>query len=598
MQAMPTISLLHFGVRLKTTTMAATATLVSALSAVGRLPGPVFDKELRVASRQRRSYLLRFAYVALLTAFLVGAWFLYVRLGSQGWTIYQASRLGTAGRRMAATLIWFQFVAAQLAAVLLLSDAIHEEIRRRTLHVLAVTPITSLQIVLGKLAGGLLHVTMLLAISLPLLALVRVFGGVPWDYVLSGVCVTFTATVFIGALSLLASAFYGRPSVAALQALWYWAVLGRGIDALFAWLAHYYPAVGVVGKSVLPLINPTDVLLAHTQDMLAARPSTGLFAWWPLHSLILLAGAVGLLLLTARRVRRIAADVPSERTLKVGARESTRQAAQPGRRARGFLRRRVRVLGPIRRVEGSPVLWKELRNLTAFGSRRPWAVYGAPALIVCLIAALGIGIAVFVYGAEVSSVVTIMTGWALGIHVGTFLGFSMAAAKGISSEREARTLPVLLTAPLEDREIVRDKAKAVFRQGLLVQVPTSILFLLLLLLLAAVTKRIGPLTVVVGAGLYLAGLLGAVSFFIGLGLYCSARLRTTVAATGCMSLVFLGLVVLGLVVGTNLLRPIRMSGPEIWLTAFVPASLAALVGAGIGQGFVRAAARRLRHNVF
>jgi hypothetical protein len=28
-----------------------------------RLAGPVFDKELRVASRRRRTYLLRFAYV-------------------------------------------------------------------------------------------------------------------------------------------------------------------------------------------------------------------------------------------------------------------------------------------------------------------------------------------------------------------------------------------------------------------------------------------------------------------------------------------------------------------------------------------------------
>jgi len=347
---------------------------------------------------------------------------------------------------------------------------------------------------------------------------------------------------------------------------------------------------------LLPLINPTDVLLTHTQDMLAARPSAGLFAWWPLHSLILLAGAAGILLLTARRVRKIAADVPSERTLKVGAKESARQAAQPGPGVRRFLRRRARVAGPIRRVEGSPILWKELRNLTVFGSRRPLVIYGVPALIVCLIVAAGIDIAVFVYGGEASHVVGGLTGCALGVHLGAILGFSMTAARGISSEREARTLPVLLTAPLENREIVRNKARAAFRQGLLVLVPMSVLFLLLLILLAAVTKRWDPLAVVLSAGLYFVGLLGIVPFFIGLGLYCSVRLRTTASAAGCMSLVFLGLAVLG-VMGMSLLR-LRTSWLPMPLTVFAPASLVALAGTGIGQGFLHAAARRLRDNVF
>ena len=567
------------------------------LSAVRWLPGPVLDKELRVASRQRRSFAIRFAYVGLLTAFLVGVWFFSVRGGSRGWTIYQASRLGTAGRMMAATLVWFQFVAAQLAAVVLLSDAISGEIRRRTLHVLAVTPISSLQIVLGKLAGGLLHVTMLLAISLPLLALVRVFGGVPWDYVLAGVSITFTATVFIGALSLLSSACDGRGRVAAVQVIWYWAFLGRGIDSLLDWLAHYYPTVGVIGKPVMLLINPTDVLVAQTQGMLAARPSTGLSAWWPLHGLILLAGATAILLLTARRVRRIAADVPSERTLKIGARESTRRAAQPGDGAKRLLRRRPRVLGPIRRVEGSPVLWKELRNLTVFGSRRPLVIYGVPALIVCLIVAAGIAVGVLIYGNDASQVASLITGYVLILHAGPILGFSMTAAKGIASEREARTLPVLLTAPVEDAEIVRDKARAAFWQGLLVLAPMSVLFFLLLILLAEVTKGIGPLTVAGSAGLYLMTLLGIVPFVIGLGLYCSVRLQTGTAASGCMSLLFLGLVALCLI-GASLTRPMRMSRPQMWLTAMVLVLLVAPAGAGLGLGFLRAAARRLRTRVF
>jgi ABC-type Na+ efflux pump permease subunit len=244
------------------------------------------------------------------------------------------------------------------------------------------------------------------------------------------------------------------------------------------------------------------------------------------------------------------------------------------------------------------VLWKELRNLTVFGSRRPFVIYAVPALIVCLLVAAGIGVAVFVFGNEASQVMRVMTGCTLGIHLGAILGFSMTAAKGIASEREARTLPVLLTAPLENEEIIRDKARGAFWQGLLVLAPMSLASFLLLILLAEVTKGIGPLDVAGGTGLYLVSLLGIVPFFIGLGLYCSVRLKTTTAAaTGCMSLVFLGLMALG-IIGTNLARPLRMNVSQMWLTAFVLVILAALACAGIGRGFLRAAARRLRRNVF
>jgi len=50
------------------------------------------------------------------------------------------------------------------------------------------------QIVAGKLLSKLWQKLILLAISLPLLAVVRVFGGVPWDYVLSSLAVTGTVS--------------------------------------------------------------------------------------------------------------------------------------------------------------------------------------------------------------------------------------------------------------------------------------------------------------------------------------------------------------------------------------------------------------------
>jgi len=89
--------------------------------------------------------------------------------------------------------------------VALLSDAIGSEARRRTLDGILVAPMGGLYLVLGKLASRLLQIVLLLSLSLPLLAVVRVLGGVSWSYVVSGLCITLTAVLFAGSLSLLAS---------------------------------------------------------------------------------------------------------------------------------------------------------------------------------------------------------------------------------------------------------------------------------------------------------------------------------------------------------------------------------------------------------
>ena len=147
------------------------------------LTGPVFDKELRVSSRQRRNYFLRFAYIFILMIILMLIWgrVSYYR----GSSVLQVSRLAQAGRNIVIYIVWFQFCAVQLIAVVMLSNSISDEIYHKTLGVLITTPITSTQIVIGKLLSKLLQIILLLAISLPLLAIIRIFGGVPWNFIIS-----------------------------------------------------------------------------------------------------------------------------------------------------------------------------------------------------------------------------------------------------------------------------------------------------------------------------------------------------------------------------------------------------------------------------
>ncbi len=86
-----------------------------------RLAGPIFEKELRVASRRRRLYVLRLGYMALLVVMLLGLWYAVPR--SRGAAVVQVSRLGELGKQIAVAVIWLQFLTGQLLAIVLLGMA-------------------------------------------------------------------------------------------------------------------------------------------------------------------------------------------------------------------------------------------------------------------------------------------------------------------------------------------------------------------------------------------------------------------------------------------------------------------------------------------
>ncbi|MCK4626303.1 MAG: hypothetical protein KAV00_13375, partial [Phycisphaerae bacterium] len=173
-----------------------------------RLTGPIFGKELRVSARRRRLYLLRFLYIAALMVFAVMVYLESVpglRLSARG-----ISRMPEVGKEIIDSVLWFQFFASQLLAVIIMSTSISSEVYNRTLPILKVTPITDFQIVSGKVLGGMVQILILLACSLPVLALIRVFGGVPWGNVVAGLCITACAAMLAGAVTARLSAMFSR----------------------------------------------------------------------------------------------------------------------------------------------------------------------------------------------------------------------------------------------------------------------------------------------------------------------------------------------------------------------------------------------------
>jgi ABC-type transport system involved in multi-copper enzyme maturation permease subunit len=136
--------------------------------------GAVYEREMKVAPRSRGLFVARAVYCGALLGIVATCWL--VVTGSQTVaTVGDAARFGATLMRILAPL---QLVLAMLAAALTTVLAVGVEKDRRTLELLLVTRLSDAQLVLGKLAGSLLRVLLLLFAAVPIFALAGLFGGV------------------------------------------------------------------------------------------------------------------------------------------------------------------------------------------------------------------------------------------------------------------------------------------------------------------------------------------------------------------------------------------------------------------------------------
>ncbi|MCU0917375.1 MAG: ABC transporter permease [Planctomycetes bacterium] len=545
MQAMPTFSPLHYGLR--------------------RLLGALSDKELRSASRRRRSYALRSGYIVLLCALMLATWYRFIGLQNAGVAAFGVSRASVVSLQVAGQVIMFQFVAAQLIAALMLSSSMGDELHRGTLGVLLTTPITSLHIVLGKLLSGLLQSVLLLAISLPVLAILRVLGGLAWNEVFATFWITLTAALFAGSVSLLLSTYY-RHSFSALSA-------GAAVYlALFIGLpfaASCLAAAGVLNQAAtsafLDLLNPFRSLHAVAPQPWRPRPpAAGAFFSWPVHCLIMAGAAVAVSGAAVGRIRRAAAG--------------------------GWLRP-AGGFRPVERLHGSPVAWKE--DPAGHVWRKGEIAIAVLALATCVL--------LVATKRFRNSPLMVYHYYGLGsLWLMAYLRLALATAGGIAREKESGAWQVLLTTPLGERQILWGKAKAAWRREAVLLL--SLLTVEMCFLLEA-TDAQDRLMVVV----YVLFRLAAVCLLTGTGLYFGVRLRTTTLAVAATLLTFLfvNYFIVGQhsalsawIFGKLLAGYINWSSPTVQLVSLVWMAAAYLLDLAVGLVLWRRARRNLRAYIF
>ncbi len=469
-----------------------------------RLTGPIFDKELRVASRRRRNYLLRFAYIALLTAFVVGTWISYNAAGFTS-PVFRASRMAEAAKTVTATIIWYQFCATQLLAIVMLANAISDEIYKRTLATLMTTPITPTQIVFGKLLSKLLQLVLLLALSLPVLAIVRSFGGITAGYVPAALLITLAALLFIGSLSLVLSTCVRHAHTVVIYATVICAILYGALPSLAQNLTPAGAPRATLNRLALYL-NPFAMLYQRTEQMLSPLANAPL-ASLPLHLALMTAASATLIILATIIVR------------KVGMRQATGQTLSPTRQKPLFTQKNNsdadHAKGPIRRVKGQPIIWKEFY----LGFRTQQSVTNTIVALIFALVIIVLYVTCLAKGLFDDPVTHIV--FVLGYFFLALLRTAAVAASCITTEKEARSWPILLTNTLNDSQIVVGKIV-----GSVARCYPFYLLILAHLLVFTAARLIHPAAIL--HIILLAA--GTGFFFAALGVFFSAHCRRTNAA--------------------------------------------------------------------
>ncbi|MEM8737763.1 MAG: ABC transporter permease subunit [Planctomycetota bacterium] len=437
-------------------------------------PGnPMVVRIVEGGSRRAQHFWVRLGYLGLLVGLVMVGLMSGAGLGQD----VSMGELAKSGARVFQWVAYGQVLGVCLLAPLFMAGAIASEQSGKTYNILLTTPLSNLQIVLGSFVGRLFFVWALLLSGLPLFAVVRVFGGVRTESVLTAFAVAGCTAVLVGSVAVMLSVLRagGRKAVfvfvigiaAYLVGIY---TLDRGLVRVLdprpttTWLTALHPLL-VLESSLLTDYRPPppEELAAYSGPgrFFLSNP-LGAFTAWTLgvSAALVLGCAVGL--------------------RWVGQGES-----RLGRRVKRWLRldggERVR---PAREVTGNPIAWREAntrgRMFTGILGRYGFAVVGwglAAGLVWAyhtgrlpsLPATAAAGGGVLADHEVFHRALTVLL--VLEVAVVSLVAIYMSAGC-VSREREDGTLDIMLTTPVTPRQYIWGKLRGlVWCLGLMLAVP-------------------------------------------------------------------------------------------------------------------------------
>jgi len=235
------------------------------LHALIALGGPVFGKELVELARRRRYFATRLLYgFALLFAMFVvwqGNTFAR-RAGGQAPTLADIAEL--AGWLFLA-VCYVQYLAVYVFVPLMLAGTICSEREEHTLELLFTTHLRDREIVLGKVGSRLAVVLLLFLSGLPVLAIIRLFGGIDGATLLRVEAATLLGMAVSGSLATYFSVVSPTPMVALVRTYWWlglWLLLSPVLVMMLQALLSFGNATNQDIIRALSFITWTNPLVA------------------------------------------------------------------------------------------------------------------------------------------------------------------------------------------------------------------------------------------------------------------------------------------------------------------------------------------------
>lgn len=401
------------------------------------LAGPIFGREALISPRPFRHYLVRAGYLAALGVLMWTA-------GQVTFGFQQVRNVGDIARFGAFVFQIFSMVQLSLVlffALLFSAGNVAQEKDRQTLILVLLTDLRDREVVFGKLFASLLMVGVLLAASLPAFAFVHLMGGVDLAQIGWSLGLCMATALAAGSWGNLV-AFWREKTfqTLAISVLGLVLFLG-GVEALVA-LSGIDSAFG----SKMALLNPYRALLFGVLDPLgrgAGGENLAFIAGGSVVSLLLLSGLLNLGTIYWLRVWN-----PS-RVMHV--------APQTAMDAAGTERNRS-VLAKQREVWNNPVVWREFRT-RAYG--RKIFVIKIAYFVIALFAFLNLmGIAGD--GELIMGMITPLAFTYLTLCLLSLMLINAQAVTSITTERDGKTLELLLVTDVTAKEFIYGKLGGVF----------------------------------------------------------------------------------------------------------------------------------------
>lgn len=204
---------------------------------------PILKKELRIKMRSWKIIAVMLIYLSALGGLIA--------LMSSNILIGYGSMYGIKPEQISS--IFAFIVMAQLGLILLLvpattSNSISGERERGTLDLLICTKMSSISLVIGKLLSSIAEVLLLLIVSMPILSIIFLFGGVsPLNIVLIFVFYVITSILF-GSIGIFMTSFIKKTTTANIMTYFVSSMIAFGTAFIvLAMEIFYYRPNGSVG---------------------------------------------------------------------------------------------------------------------------------------------------------------------------------------------------------------------------------------------------------------------------------------------------------------------------------------------------------------